>query len=134
MKAEESGALAGFVTETSRVVSVDINTPTLHALSLLVRGGRSAVAVLAPDGTLITNLSSSDLRCGPEPDNSFSCTSPQWPMPTLCCQCCTMVTSAAKGAIDTPLSVLCVCVCVWVCPRLEHLLSGCCPAHASPVV
>eukprot|EP00892_Ulva_mutabilis_P000859 jgi/Ulvmu1/10774/UM069_0008.1 len=53
---------AGFVTEESHVAAVDINTPTVHALSLLVRGGRSAVAVLAPDGGLVTNLSTSDLR------------------------------------------------------------------------
>lgn len=50
---------------------MDINTSTLHALSMLVRGGRSAVAVLAPDGSLVTNLSSSDLRCAPAlPDHS----------------------------------------------------------------
>lgn len=45
------------------LAAVDINTPTLFAMQRLVRRGRSAVAVLSPDGKLITNLSSSDLRC-----------------------------------------------------------------------
>jgi CBS domain-containing protein len=58
----ERGTRAGLVTDKSAIVSVDINTPTLKALSLLVRGGRSAVAVLSPDRRLITNLSTSDLR------------------------------------------------------------------------
>lgn len=60
--AQQSLQDAGLISSESQVSSVDINTSTLHALSMLVRGGRSAVAVLAPDGSLVTNLSSSDLR------------------------------------------------------------------------
>ena len=49
------------------LATVDINTPTLTALAQLVRGGRSAVAVLSPEGDVVTNLSTSDLRCAPPP-------------------------------------------------------------------
>lgn len=47
----------------SALATVEINAPTLSALARLVQGGRSAVAVLSPDGGMITNLSTSDLRC-----------------------------------------------------------------------
>ena len=47
------------------LATVDINAPTLTALARLVRGGRSAVAVLSPEGGVVTNLSTSDLRCAP---------------------------------------------------------------------
>jgi CBS domain-containing protein len=56
---------AGLVPDDAQIVSVDINTPTLDALKLLVKHNRSAVAVLSPDGKLVTNLSSSDLRFDP---------------------------------------------------------------------
>ena len=47
------------------ITTVEINTPTFRALQLLVDHGRSAVAVVDSEGRLITNLSSSDLRCAP---------------------------------------------------------------------
>lgn len=54
---------AGFMTNATPIMSVAIASPTVDALRKLVKHSRSAVAVLSPEGNLITNLSSSDLRC-----------------------------------------------------------------------
>jgi hypothetical protein len=90
--------------EPRELTSVDINTPTLRTMQLLVQHGRSAVAVLSPDGHLITNLSSSDLRC------------------TLCTFAMRLPSTQANlegwsHAAVASLYTKCFSVCIW--PRVE---------------